>query len=65
MESEQAKANFRDILNSINRKYDIILANWSDSKNFEIRLRTEIPRDNDDFNGLCDEWVDLFSTVTK
>lgn len=61
---EQSKLEFNDILSSLDRKFEIILVKWTNNKDFEIRLRTEINRNSDDFNGLCDEWVDLFSNVT-
>ncbi|KAJ8934560.1 hypothetical protein NQ314_013278 [Rhamnusium bicolor] len=65
-DDDKAKKDFNDILSNINRKFEIIHTKWeSDSKQFEIKLRTQIPRDNEDFNSLCDEWVDLFSEVTN
>ncbi|KAF5296182.1 hypothetical protein FQA39_LY12636 [Lamprigera yunnana] len=62
--NEQAKNDFSNILSSIDRKFDIIHVKWSEKKFFEAKIRTQIPRNNDDFNALCDEWVDLFSKVT-
>lgn len=61
----QARQDFSDILQTITRKFEIILTKWTNDKDFEIRIRTEIDRDNDDFNTLCDQWVDLFSNVTS
>lgn len=61
----QARQDFSDILSTIKRKFEIILTKWTNDKDFEIRIRTEIDRDNDDFNTLCDQWVDLFSNVTS
>ncbi|KAI4472026.1 mitochondrial inner membrane protease subunit 2 [Holotrichia oblita] len=62
---EQATIDFNEILLGTQRKYDIIQAKWSEDKNFEIRFRTQIPRHSQDFNALCDEWVDVFSEVTN
>lgn len=62
---QRARDDFTEILTSLERKFDIILVKWVNNKDFEIRIRTEIDRDNDDFNGLCDQWVDLFSNVTN
>ncbi|CAH1998507.1 unnamed protein product [Acanthoscelides obtectus] len=57
--------DLHQIFTNINRKYEIIQARWEvDSKQYEAKVRTQIPRDNEDFNALCDEWVDLFSEVT-
>ncbi|XP_018324549.1 uncharacterized protein LOC108736580 [Agrilus planipennis] len=62
---EQAKSDFEGVLSRIDRKFDLIAIKWLENKNFEIRFRTQIQRNSDDFNALCDEWVDLFSEVTK
>lgn len=62
---EQSKLDFIDILSNVERKFEIILVKWTNDKDFEIRIRTEIERNNDDFNFLCDQWVDLFSNVTN
>lgn len=62
---ERAKTNFNDILNTINRRYEIIHTKWADNRAFEAKFRTQIPRNNEDFNALCDEWVDLFSEATN
>ncbi|KYB28868.1 uncharacterized protein LOC103312268 [Tribolium castaneum] len=62
---ERAKSEFTEILNSIERKYEIIDTKWTEEKFFEMKFRTQIPRDSEDFNALCDEWVDLFSEVTN
>ncbi|KAJ8952024.1 hypothetical protein NQ318_023465 [Aromia moschata] len=63
---DKAKKDFNDILGNINRRFEIIHTKWEgDSKLFEVKFRTQIPRDNEDFNSLCDEWVDLFSEVTN
>ncbi|XP_018563473.1 uncharacterized protein LOC108905172 [Anoplophora glabripennis] len=64
-DDDKGKKDFSDILSNINRKFEIIHTKWdTDCKQFEIKLRTQIPRDNEDFNSLCDEWVELFSDVT-
>lgn len=64
-DDDKGKKDFSDILRNINRKFEIIHTKWDGScKQFEIKLRTQIPRDNEDFNNLCDEWVELFSDVT-
>ncbi|KAK9720124.1 hypothetical protein QE152_g22225 [Popillia japonica] len=62
---EQATIDFNEILLGTQRKYDIIQAKWSEDKNFEVKFRTQIPRNSQDFNALCDEWVDVFSEVTN
>ncbi|CAH0546773.1 unnamed protein product [Brassicogethes aeneus] len=62
---KMATKEFDDILKTINRKYEMIQTSWADEKNFEAKFRTQIPRDNEDFNQLCDEWVDLFSEATN
>ncbi|XP_063911434.1 uncharacterized protein LOC135128454 [Zophobas morio] len=62
---EKAKSEFNDILSRIDRKYEIIDVKWSEEKFFEIKFRTQIQRNSEDFNALCDEWVDLFSEVTN
>lgn len=62
---ERAKSDFNEILSRIDRKFEIIDAKWSDEKLFEIRFRSQIRRNSEDFNALCDEWVDLFSEVTN
>lgn len=61
---EQGKNDFNGILSSLDRKFDIIHTKWTDEKLFEAKFRTQISRNNDDFNALCDEWVDLFSNAT-
>ncbi|KAJ8922175.1 hypothetical protein NQ315_004110 [Exocentrus adspersus] len=64
-DDDKGKKDFSDILSNIHRKFEIIHTKWDgECKQFEIKLRTQIPRDNEDFNSLCDEWVDLFSDVT-
>ncbi|KAK5640300.1 hypothetical protein RI129_011111 [Pyrocoelia pectoralis] len=63
--NEQAKNDFNSILTSLDRKFDIIHVKWSETKYFESKFRTQIPRNSDDFNTLCDEWVDNFSKVTS
>ncbi|XP_028131292.2 uncharacterized protein LOC114326995 [Diabrotica virgifera virgifera] len=61
-----AKEDISHILSNINRKFEVQSVKWGeDSKIFDAKIRTQIPRDNDDFNALCDEWVDLFSQVTN
>lgn len=62
---EPSKSEFNSILSCINRKFEIISTKWSDDKNFEAKFRTQVPRENEDYNALCDEWVDLFSAVTS
>jgi hypothetical protein len=62
---ERAKSEFNNILGSIDRKYEIIDVKWTDDKFFEIKFRTQIQRNSEDFNELCDDWVDLFSEVTN
>lgn len=55
----------RDILLNVNRKFEIIYAKWIvEARHFETKFRTQIPRNSEDFNALCDEWVDAFSEVT-
>lgn len=64
-DDDKGKKDFSDILSNINRKFEIIHTKWDNTcKQFEIKLRTQIPRENEDFNSLCDEWVELFSDVT-
>lgn len=66
MAAEQlAKSEFSNILGNIDRKYDIMDIKWTENKLFEVKFRTQIPRDSEDFNALCDEWVDLFSEITN
>ncbi|GLV45813.1 hypothetical protein CBL_02833 [Carabus blaptoides fortunei] len=48
---QRARDDFSEILTSLERKFEIILVKWVNNKDFEIRIRTEIDRDNDDFNG--------------
>lgn len=60
-----ANTEISEILKRVGRKFDIIHVQWTDEKLFEAKFRTQIPRDNDDFNALCDEWVDLFSEATN
>ncbi|KAK9887076.1 hypothetical protein WA026_020015 [Henosepilachna vigintioctopunctata] len=57
--------DFFDILLRINRKFEIIHATWSQQKSFEIKFRTVMNKHTDDYNCLCDEWVDTFSEVTN
>lgn len=61
---ERAKADFFAYLSRMGRKFDVIHAQWTESRHFEAKFRTEIDRESDDFNALCDEWVDAFSNVT-
>lgn len=61
---EQAKTDFIGILSRIDRKFDIVHVKWTEKKFFEAKFRTQIRRSSDDFNALCDEWVDLFSNAT-
>lgn len=61
----QAAIDFGEILQRTQRQYDILQTKWAEDKHFEIKFRTQIPRHSDDFNGLCDEWVDVFSEVTN
>lgn len=61
---EQAKLEFSNILTSVDRKFEIIHVKWTENKLFEAKFRTQISRNSDDFNALCDEWVDQFSKVT-
>lgn len=60
----QAKTDFEQILSNIDRRFEIIHTLWAEKKFFEAKFRTQIPRESEDFNYLCDEWVDLFSQVT-
>ncbi|GJQ78723.1 hypothetical protein Trydic_g2757 [Trypoxylus dichotomus] len=62
---DQAMIDFNEILLGTQRKYDIIQTKWAEDKHFEIKFRTQIPRNSQDFNALCDEWVDVFSDVTN
>ncbi|KRT82057.1 hypothetical protein AMK59_4700 [Oryctes borbonicus] len=62
---DQAMLDFNEILLGTQRKYDIIQTKWTEDKHFEIKFRTQIPRNSQDFNELCDEWVDIFSDVTN
>ena len=62
---EQVTSEFIEILSATQRKFDIIHARWAHDKQFEVKFRTQISPDCDDFNGLCDEWVDLFSEITN
>lgn len=62
---DRANLEFQQILSRIDRKFEIIHAKWSDQKNFEVKFRSQIPRDSEDFNGLCDEWVEIFSDITN
>ncbi|KAG5894210.1 hypothetical protein JTB14_038380 [Gonioctena quinquepunctata] len=65
MAEDTAKNDFVQILCSIKRNFQIVHTKWdSDSKGFEAKFRTQIPPDNEDYNTLCDEWVDLFSEAT-
>lgn len=61
----QAHTEFFQILSGLNRKFEIIHAKWSEDKLFEVKFRTQIQRNCEDFNTLCDEWVDLFSESTN
>ncbi|XP_060520132.1 uncharacterized protein LOC132698203 [Cylas formicarius] len=65
MADEIAKRNFSHILTNVGRKFDILQTKWTGNKLFEAKFRTEIPRNNDDYNTLCDQWVDLFSQMTN
>lgn len=62
---DRANLEFQQILSRIDRKFEIIHAKWCDQKSFEVKFRTQIPRDSEDFNGLCDEWVEIFSDITN
>lgn len=62
---EQAKNDFNSILTSLDRKFDIIHMKWTEEKFFEAKFRSHIQRNSDDFNALCDEWVELFSNATS
>ncbi|XP_057661866.1 uncharacterized protein LOC130897168 [Diorhabda carinulata] len=65
MAEDKAKEDFGHILTKLNRRFEVQLVKWeADSKIFDIKIRTQIPKDNEDFNTLCDEWVDLFSQIT-
>lgn len=61
----RANSDFNQILSSIDRKCEIIHVKWTDDKLFEAKFRTQIPRNSDDFNALCDEWVEHFSEITN
>lgn len=62
--AELATKEFEGFLNKLGRKYELIHTLWTDNKNFEAKFRTEISKNSEDFNTLCDEWVDLFSEAT-
>lgn len=62
---ERANLEFTEILSSLKRNFEIIHVKWTEDKLFEVKFRTQIQRNNDDFNALCDEWVDLFSEQTN
>ncbi|XP_019870961.2 uncharacterized protein LOC109599411 [Aethina tumida] len=62
--AELATKEFEGFLNKLGRKYELIHTLWMDNKNFEAKFRTEISKNSEDFNTLCDEWVDLFSEAT-
>lgn len=62
---ERANLEFQQILSRTERKFEIIHVKWIEQKLFEIKFRTQIQRNCDDFNALCDEWVDLFSEITN
>lgn len=61
----QTHFEFSQILVSLERKFEIIHVRWNEDRHFEIKFRTQIQRNSDDFNALCDEWVDLFSETTN
>lgn len=61
----QANLDFQQILTGLNRKYEIIHTKWNEDKLFEAKFRTAILRNSEDFNALCDDWVDLFSEKTN
>lgn len=62
---DQVKFDFNEILQNTLRKFEIIHAKWQENKHCEIKFRTQISRNSEDFNALCDEWVDLFSEITN
>ncbi|XP_022909337.2 uncharacterized protein [Onthophagus taurus] len=64
-DDERATLDFTEILTTTNRKFEIIHAKWIEEKHFEVKFRTQIPRNSEDFNALCDDWVDLFSSITN
>lgn len=65
MADEKAKRDFSDILKHLNTKFDITDCKWKEQKLFEIKFRTQIRVDSDDYNSYCDEWVNKFSHVTN
>lgn len=62
---DKSTLDFSNILKTINKKFEIINCSWSEEKAFEIKFRTEMDRNSDDYNILCDSWVDIFSDVTN
>lgn len=61
----QTNEEFTQILTALDRKFEIIHTKWTEDKYFEAKFRTQIQRDSEDFNALCDDWVDLFSAITN
>ncbi|XP_030760607.1 uncharacterized protein LOC115885740 [Sitophilus oryzae] len=65
MAEDKAKSDFSDIMKNLNSKFDITDCKWSQNKSFEIKLRTQIRVESEDYNSHCDEWVEKFSRVTN
>lgn len=63
--TDKSTLDFTSILTAINKKFEIMNCSWTEEKSFEIKFRTEMDRNSDDYNKLCDDWVDVFSDVTN
>lgn len=64
MADDLAKSNFNDVLTHLKRKFEITDSRWTAYKSYELKLRTQILIEHEDYNKYCDLWVDEFSYVT-
>lgn len=66
MADDIAKRDFSVILDNLNRKFDITDCKWTKNNifEFEIKFRTHIKVEHNDYNTYCDIWADEFSQVT-
>ncbi|XP_019761759.1 uncharacterized protein LOC125503049 isoform X2 [Dendroctonus ponderosae] len=59
-----AKRDFLGILSNLNRKFEITDSKWTEEKAYEIKFRTQIRVEHNDYNQYCDKWVEEFSFLT-
>ncbi|XP_066154045.1 uncharacterized protein [Euwallacea fornicatus] len=65
MSIDTAKVNFASILTNLNRKFEITDSKWTDNQLYEIKFRTRLAVEQEEYNLYCDQWVQEFSSVTN